>query len=133
MSRGLITAVTPPLAIGNTYYPATPLSAGTATLTATTGDASNGHYLPIVDGKTLVVALNTDGSVARTITFGSVIDAQNRKGDITAYSVPVGGVAMFGPFKQAYWNQSSPAGLYIDVSHAAMTLFAITLPATGST
>lgn len=133
MSRGLITAVTPPLAIGNTYYPATPLSAGTATLAATTGDAGNGHYLPIVDGKTLVFALNTDAALARTITFGSVIDAQNRKGDITAYSVPVGEVAMFGPFKQAYWNQSSPAGLYIDVSHAAMSLFAITLPATGST
>lgn len=133
MSRGLITAVTPPLAIGNTYYPATPLTASSATLTATVGDATNGHYVPIVDGKTLIVALNTDGSVARTITFSSVVDQQNRKGDITAYSVAVGGLAMFGPFKQSYWQQSSPAGLYIDVSHAAMTLFAITLPATGST
>jgi hypothetical protein len=133
MSRGLITAQAPPLAIGNLYYPATPLSVGTATLTATTGDASNGHYVPIVDGKTMILALNSDASVARTITFGSVVDGQNRKGDITAYSVPVGGVACFGPFKQAYWQQSSPAGLYIDVSHAAMLLFALTLPATGTT
>jgi hypothetical protein len=132
MARGLITAVAPPLAIGNQYYPATPLTATTATLTATAGDASNGHYTPIIDGKTLIMALNTDASVARTITMASVVDGQNRKGDITAYSIPVGGLAMFGPFRQAYWNQNSPAGLWIDVSHAAMTLFAITLPATGS-
>jgi hypothetical protein len=133
MARGLITAQAPPLAIGNQWYPATPLSAGTATLTATVGDAGNGHYTPIIDGKTLIMALNTDVSVARTITISSVVDGQNRKGDVTAYSVAVGGLAMFGPFKQAYWNQNSPAGLWIDVSHAAMNLFTITLPATGLT
>ncbi len=131
MSRGTITAVAPPLSVGASWYPATPLTVTTATLTMTTGDASNGHVTPIVDGKTLLIAQNT-GVGARTITISSVVDAQNRKGDITAYSIAAGGLAMFGPFKQAYWNQSSPAGLWIDVSNAEVLLAVITLPATGS-
>src|SRR6266404_5682560 len=131
MSRGTITAQTFPLSTGAQYYPTTPLSATTADLVMTTGDASNGHVTAIVDGKTTVIAQNT-GVGARTITFTSVVDVQNRKGDITAYSIVAGGLATFGPFKQAYWNQSSPAGLWIDVSHAEVLLAVVTLPATGS-
>lgn len=134
MSRGTITAQNFPLSVGASYYPATPLTATTAGMTMTTGDASNGHVTPIVDGKTVVMAINTDTMTARTITITSVADGQNRKGDITAYSMPAGGLIIhsFGPFKQAYWNQSSPAGLWIDVSNAAVLLAVVTLPATGS-
>ncbi len=132
MSRGAITAQSFPLSVGPQYYPVTALSAGTAALTMTTGDAGNGHVTPIVDGKTVVLAYNSDAALARTITIASVADSLNRKGDITAYSLPIGVIATFGPFKQSGWNQSSPAGLWIDVSNAAMLLAVITLPSTGN-
>jgi hypothetical protein len=131
MARGSITANPPPLSAGALYYPVTPLVATSADLVMTTGDAGNGHVTPIVDGKTVVIAQNT-GVGARTITISSVADGQNRKGDITAYSIGPGKISMFGPFKQSYWNQSSPAGLWIDVSNAEVLLTVVTLPATGS-
>lgn len=131
MSRGTITAQTFPLSVGAQYYPGTPLTATTAKLTMTAGDASNGHVTTINDGKTVVLAYNSDASLARTITISSVADTLNRKGDITAYSLAIGDIATFGPFKQSGWNQSSPAGLFIDVSHAAMLLAVITLPVTS--
>jgi hypothetical protein len=132
MARGAIVAQTFPLSVGPQYYPATPLSAGTAALTMTTGNSSDGHVATIVDGKTVVLAFNSDTMTARTITISSVTDSLSRKGDITAYSLAVGDICTFGPFKQLGWNQSSPAGLWIDVSNAAVLLAVITLPSTGN-
>ncbi len=132
MARGAITAQTFPLSVGPQYYPATPLVALSADLTLTTGNSSDGHVATIVDGKTVVLAFNSEAMTARTITISSVADSLSRKGDITAYSITAQTVSTFGPFKQSGWNQSSPAGLYIDVSNAAVLLAVITLPSTGN-
>jgi hypothetical protein len=102
-ARILIAAQTP---VGD--YPVLPLGAGTADLVETAGDATNGHYTPIVDGKTYVVAHNT-GVGARTVTFASAADDRNRKGDITAYSLAAGKISLpFGPFRKLGWSNVGP-------------------------
>lgn len=85
-------------------YPVTPLTVGAATLAETAGDATNGHYTPIVNGKTYVIAHNT-GAGARTLTITSSVDTFNRLGPITAYSIAAGGISIpFGPFTQVGWG-----------------------------
>lgn len=89
-------------------YPATPLVVGAATIAETAGDATNGHYTPIVNGKTCVIAHNT-GAGARTLTITSAVDAQNRLGTITAYSIAAGGISLpFGPFTADGWANVGP-------------------------
>ena len=128
MARGLIAAQTLKLSSGKTYFPTLPLSAGTAALTMTDGDDMNGHFAPIVSGRTWLLAHNTDDS-AQTVTILSAADAQNRKGDITAYSLAAGDICTFGPFTTAGWELTSPTGLQIDVSDATVKLAVITNPA----
>ena len=95
-------------------YPTLPLNAGSAILKFDSVTSATDRMTPIVDGKTVIFAKNTD-SGAHTITISSVPDTQsNRKGDITAYSVPAGETHYFGPFKTAGWADSG--GLDIDVS-----------------
>ena len=101
--RVLIAAQTP---VGD--YPVLPLSANSADLVETTGDATNGHYTPIVEGKTHVIAHNT-GVGARTVTFLSAPDEKGRTGDITAYSLGAGEISLpFGPFKKVGWSNVGP-------------------------
>lgn len=121
MARTLIAAQVP---LG--AYPVTPLTALSADLIETAADVANGNTTPLVNGKTFIVAHNT-GVGARTITFTSVVDANNRKGDITAYSIGAGLISIFGPFKAAGWATSG--NLLIDGSHAEVKIGVITLPA----
>jgi hypothetical protein len=107
-------------------YPSTPLAANSADLVETAGDAVFGHQTPLVNRKTLVIAHNTSAATARTVTFLSVADAKNRTGDITAYSLAAGEIAVFGPFATEGW--ANAGNLWIDVSHAEMKLAVITLP-----
>lgn len=103
-------------------YPATPISAGTATLTETAGDATNGHYTPIVAGSTYVQFHNTNtGSTARTATITSSADAaHNRLGTITAYSVAAGAISkLFGPFSADGWANYGPDVALANPSAAA--------------
>jgi hypothetical protein len=104
MARVLVAAQTP---LASPYFPATPLGAGTATLAEQAADVALKNYAPIVTGKTYILAHNTDVG-AHTVTFTSIVDAQNRTGDITTYSIAAGGVAWFGPFvtSPAGWSQS---------------------------
>jgi hypothetical protein len=90
-------------------YPVLPLASNSADLTETAGDATNGHYTPIVEGKTCVIAHNT-GAGARTVTFTSSADPTfNRTGDITAYSLGAGEISRpFGPFKASGWANVGP-------------------------
>jgi hypothetical protein len=90
-------------------YPATPITANAADLTFTAGDATNGHYTPITDGKTWVQAHNT-GAGARTLTITSAADpTYHRTGDITAYSLGAGEISKwFGPFYKAGWANVGP-------------------------
>jgi hypothetical protein len=91
-------------------YPTLPITANSLDLTETAGDATNGHYTPIVESKTLVIAHNTNtGSTARTVTFTSAPDAQGRTGDISAYSLGAGELSRpFGPFVAAGWANVGP-------------------------
>jgi hypothetical protein len=91
-------------------YPTLPITANSLDLTETAGDATNGHYTPIVEAKTVVIAHNTNtGSTARTVTITSAPDAQGRTGDITAYSLGAGEISRpFGPFVAAGWANVGP-------------------------
>lgn len=90
-------------------YPVLPLGANAADLAETAGDAVNGNYAVIVEGKTYVIAHNT-GAGARTVTFVSSPDPDTlRTGDITAYSLGAGEISRpFGPFKRAGWGNVGP-------------------------
>jgi hypothetical protein len=99
-------------------YPVTPLTANAADLVETAGDATNGHYTPIVEGKTVVIAHNT-GAGARTVTFTSSVDTYNRLGTITAYSLGAGEISLpFGPFKVNGWSNVGPDVALADPSAA---------------
>ena len=121
MARTLVSAQLPPLATGATYFPTLPLSAGTAKRNFAAADATNNNYTPIVSGKTYLNVLNTDTS-AHSVTIHSVVDAQNRSGDITSYNVPAGEVHTFGPFTTSPtgWAQTAPAGLWFDCSSSLL-------------
>jgi hypothetical protein len=114
-ARALIAAQTP---VGT--YPSLPLATNSADLAETAGDATNGHYTPIVEGKTHVIAHNT-GAGARTVTFLSAPDADtNRTGDITAYSLGAGEISKpFGPFKRDGWANPGPDVALANPSAAA--------------
>lgn len=100
-------------------YPVTPLTANSADLTFTAGDSTNGHYTPIVDGKTYVQFHNT-GVGARTATITSSRDIYNRTGDITAYSLGAGEISkLFGPFSKAGWANVGPDVTLANPSAAA--------------
>lgn len=120
MSRTNIVAQTLPGA-----YPALPVTPG-SDLTEVPADVGNGNSTAIVEGKTMVIAHNVNAG-AKTITFTSVADTPyTRTGDITAYSIGIGKIKIFGPFKAIGWSNSG--NLYIDCNHADVLLTVITLP-----
>lgn len=121
------TAITVPAAhtVALTYYPVTPLSAAERDLTETGTSDPTDRQTTIVDGKTVVLAHNTDAG-AQTVTIASSIDSFNRLGTITAYSIGAGKIAIFGPFKTAGWTNGGQ--LFIDVSSALVRLSVLTLP-----
>jgi hypothetical protein len=121
MARTAITAQT----LTSPYYPVLPLGAGTADLTETAVDDPTDRQTTLIDGKTVILAHNTDVG-AHTITFTSVADSFNRTGDITAYSIAAGKIARFGPFKSSGWATSGQ--LLIDVSDPLVRLAVVTLP-----
>lgn len=89
-------------------FPTLPLSANSADMAETAGDATNGHYTPIVDGHTHVQFHNT-GAGARTATITSAPDDKGRTGDISAYSLGAGEISrLFGPFKRDGWGNVGP-------------------------
>lgn len=69
----------------------------------TTGDATNDHEF-LNDGKTIVIVRN-GGGVGITVSVISVADEAGRTGDL-AIAVAAGDYCIFGPLKQAWWNQS---------------------------
>jgi hypothetical protein len=127
MARASIAAQIFKLSNGTTYYPVTPLSAGTANLTWTAADVTNDHVTPIVEGKTVVFARNV-GATPHTVTITSVADATNRLGHITSYSITAGALATFGPFKKSGWDQASAAGLFFEADHVEIEFAVLQLP-----
>lgn len=120
MARTNIAAQTTPGA-----YPVLPVVADSLDITTVPADLANGNESTLVDNKTFVIAHNS-GASPRTITITSVADTLNRTGDITAYSIGAGQIAMLGPFKTVGWAHSGK--LWIDGSHAELLLAVITLP-----
>ena len=81
----------------------------------------------VASGKDLVIAQNT-GATAHTVTITSVADPKsNRTGDITAYSMDAGELAVFGPFSREGWMQSD-GYVYLEANHIEIKFGVITLP-----
>jgi hypothetical protein len=121
MARVNVAAQTTPGA-----YPTLPVGANTRDLAFQVYDAGLFNHTAIVDGKTLVLIQNVAVG-AKTVTFLSVADGTfHRTGDITAYSLGAGEIALFGPFKTAGW--SNAGFLDIDAEDANIKIAVITLP-----
>lgn len=95
-------------------YPTLPVGAGTMTLTETAADATNKEQF-VPSGDDLIIAHNI-GASARTISFTSVADEQKRTGDVTAYSIAAGGIAVFR-MKKPGWLQTD-GKIYIEANNA---------------
>ena len=131
MARTALVAQSLPLAAaGGSYFPALPLTATCADLVFTAGDAVNNNVVPIVNGKTMVDVFNAHATTVFTLSVISVADAQGRTGDITSYAIAAQKVSSFGPFSTtpAGWNQTSPAGLYLNPTSTNVQFAVLTLP-----
>ena len=92
------------------------------------GDISVGNQVDCT-GKELLLVQNTD-SGAGTVTIAGKADEYGRTGSITAYSVPAGLIAVFGPFPTDAFRQVTPVAgkMNIDVSAVTMKLAVLRLP-----
>lgn len=113
MARVTLTRTTP---LGP--FPTLQPAALALNLTETAADASNLNQF-VLDGPCLIIAHNT-GVGARTFTLTSVVDASNRTGDVTAYSVGAGLVAVFKVDASASGWRQTDGYMYITGSHAEM-------------
>jgi hypothetical protein len=91
------------------------------TLTFTAADAANGNRFKL-NGDQILIARNT-GAGARTVTITSAPDPYGRLGDVSALSIPAGGIVVFSKFNTAGWRQSS-GYLHFSGEHAEV-VFAI--------
>ena len=125
MARVLIAAQTLPGA-----YPTLPIAPGSRVLSFQAVDVGLGNYTPLIENKTSILVKNGHATDAKTVTITSVVDALNRTGDITAYSLAAGEIARFGPFKGVGWNHGAgtTGGIWIDGSSADIKVAVETLP-----
>jgi len=101
------------------YPTSLPVPPGSALLTQVAADVANMNSVAFGAFHTLVViAINTDGALARTVTFTSSPDEFNRVGDITAYSIPSGNSMAGFIFKRDGWATSGQ--LYLQADNAAV-------------
>ncbi|MBI5964938.1 MAG: hypothetical protein HY863_15775 [Chloroflexi bacterium] len=121
MARQTLTKVT---LLGS--YPALPIAANAADVAFVAADVTNKEQI-VPGGNDLIVVWNTHATNPYTVTFNSVADDKNRTGDITAYSIGAGEIAMFGPFKQTGWMQTD-GKMYMEASNAAIKYAVIALP-----
>lgn len=109
-------------------YPALPLVADSADLNlqASSGaSGSNGNQVAWGDfGRMLIVAQNTDAS-ARTVLISSIANAavHNRSGDLGAYSIGAGEIAVFEVKRPGFYQ--ADAMLYLETNNALVKLAAI--------
>jgi len=100
-------------------------TAGVA-VTMAAGDAVNGNQL-VSTGKELIVAHNTDGAAAHTVTVQSIDDPKYARQGDAALSVAASEYAILGPFPPAGWARAD-GYVQIDVSDAQIYLGIIELP-----
>ncbi|MGL4296271.1 MAG: hypothetical protein ACRCTG_11185 [Aestuariivirga sp.] len=99
-------------------YPTLQPAADALDMTLTACDTVNKNQTPL-SGNLLLVAQNSHATNAYTITVTSVVDARNRVGDITTYSLAAGDVAMFWINQAEGWLQAD-GNLYYEGSNAAI-------------
>ena len=112
MARTTINKTTP---LGG--YPTLPLTVETADVVFTAADVANKNQFTMEHGD-VVLAWN-NGASPYTVTLTSSADARKRTGDITAYSLAAGDIAVFGPFEQDGWKQTD-GYFYLEASNAAV-------------
>jgi len=98
--------ITPQDVIG--AYPTLPVTADSADIGWTLSGASfaDGFRFPLT-GRELLIIKN-DNAGAQTVTITSLVSKRtNRKGDISAYSMGIGEIVVFGPFQKDGWEQVS--------------------------
>lgn len=110
----MATQLTPYTTLGP--YPATPLTALSADATPVNSDVT-GNYWQVNKGD-ILIAWNSAGTSA-TLTIASQVDVANRKGDITAYAIGAGFIAVFGPFDVTGWADANGR---VNVTPSAVTL-----------
>src|SRR6185312_1524756 len=99
MARTTLTRTTP---LGP--YPSLQPAANALDLTMTAADTVNFNQI-LFDGSMYVIAQNTD-SVDRTVTITSAVDAQNRSGDITTYTISADDILVLKMDQFPGWRQS---------------------------
>ena len=100
-------------------FPTLPVDAGGLDAAFTAADAANGNDFTAT-GFNLLLAKNT-GAGARTVTFFSVTDQYNRTGDVTAYSIGAGEIAVFYFGPAPGWSQST-GKINVTAEHAEVEL-----------
>lgn len=103
------------------------LAANSADIAMTAADTVNNNMCSI-EGNTFLLAQNTHATTAYTVTITTVADALGRTGDITAYQMDAGDIAIFGPFPVAGFQQptGTDAGkLYFQANNASVKFAAI--------
>jgi len=108
-------------------YPALPLTAEAEDFTWTTAGADFVEGAGFTMTERELILVRNDNVAAQTVTVSSMVDAYNRDGDITTYSVGIGEYAMFGPFKKDGWVQAD-GKLYIAASATDVFFAIIRLP-----
>lgn len=119
MARTNVAAQTTPGA-----YPTLPIAPDARDVAFVGANVADGNDTALVAGKTLLLVRNAD-SGAHTVSILSAADTLNRKGDIDAYSVGGGQVALFGPFTTIGWaigGRLQFAGDNVNIEFAVITL-----------
>ncbi len=95
-------------------------------LISAAADVANGNQF-VASGNELIIARNTDGANAHSVTIHSVNDPYNRSGNIAADSIPAGETKVYGPFPRLGWMQ--PDGrVYVNADNSAIEFAVIALP-----
>lgn len=105
-------------------YPALPVTSATD-LAMQAADPSLYNYTPLVSGKTVLIAQNTD-SGPHNVTVSSVVDPQNRLGDIVE-ALPAAGLHIYGPFQNPGWAQAG-SQLWFAAADVTVKFAVVTLP-----
>jgi len=112
MARTTLNKTTP---LGS--YPSLQPAADALDVVFTAADVSNKNQFKLEQGD-ILLAWNS-GASPYTVTLTSVADGHKRSGDVTAYSLAAGDIAVMGPFEQEGWKQTD-GYFYLEASNAAV-------------
>jgi hypothetical protein len=114
----------PRTAIAVTNVP-TPYDVDGETVTLTNADTVNHHDFDATRAELLLV-LNTDAAVARTVTIKAVADRFGRAVD-SLFAVPALGYRVFNLRALEGWQQTT-GKIHVDVDHANLRLAVLRIP-----